>query len=180
MPKTRSRALLAAAALTVAVTAPAATATAALPVFRDTTIVVNKSIGGVALGASGAKARAAWGRSGGVCTTNVCDYRVAGDTSGQKGDAGFSFTPKVGRINLRAPIGARGYVFAKPFTTPKTDRGIGIGSSVAALKKAYPKAREVRGSKMLQILGRGRTSTIFSWADDKRVFGITIEILPND
>jgi hypothetical protein len=176
MPKTR-RALLAAAALTAALTAPAATALAALPVFRDRTIVPGRSIGGVALGSTPAKARAAWGRSGGSCSAATCDYRVAGDSSGQRGEGSFSFQPKIDRIQLKAPVGARGYVFRAPFTIPKTTSGIGIGSTVAAVKKAYPKARQVRGSNILRLAGSGRIETYFWYADDNRIFQIIIEDL---
>ncbi|HST38699.1 MAG TPA: hypothetical protein VLK58_04285 [Conexibacter sp.] len=165
------------AALAVAALAPAAEA--ALPTFRDRTIVIGKSIGGVALGATAASAKAAWGRARGLCDEATCFYRPGDGRQSTGGEGSFSFTPKVVRIELKAPLasGRAGYAYRAPFTTPKTDKGIGIGSTPAAVKRAYPAARAVRGSPMLQIV-RGQISTLFTYHnDDRRVFSITIEKL---
>ena len=179
MPKT-SHALLAAAALTAALSGPVAVADAALPHFTRTTIVPGKSIAGVALGDSAAKARTAWGRLGGACDETVCDYRIAGDSSGQHGYGLFAFTPKITRVELRTAIGARGYLFRRPFTIPRTDKGIGIGSTVAAVRKAYPKAKLADDGSMLILRGRGRVETYFDWADEKRISAITIDVVSAD
>lgn len=158
------RALLPAVALALLV-APAAQAT--LPKFSDKTIVVGKSIGGVKLGMSGAAAKKAWGGAKGCLAfgTASCIYRDAGSTQSNTGEGSFGFPKgKVTSIYIQAPIGAKGPKYVAPLSTPKTDKGIGLGSTVGAVKKAYPKA--VLQGSYVTLAGKGGVTTSFSLYGD--------------
>jgi len=161
--------------------APAADA--ALPTFKDKTIVVGKSIAGVKLGAGRASGKAAWGKANGDCSDPfVCEFRVKGAVSGDKGEGLFSLkSGKITRIQITTPLASgEGHAFKAPFTTPKTAKGIGIGSTEAKLKKAYPKATSPStGSFVIKSPGRVETSFKVDQSS-KRVFSVTIEIIPAD
>jgi len=174
------RLTLIAALLVAACAAPAADAT--LPKFKDTTIVLGKSIGGVKLGASAAAVKKAWGSAGAQFGQTSRLFRVKGDTNGTSGEGAVAYTGnKVSSVSLTAPVGAKGRIYKAPFTTPRTSKGIGLGSSVAKLLKAYPKVKETKGSTYITVPGTGRISTTIQFnADDRRIFMITIEILPAD
>jgi hypothetical protein len=76
--------------------------------------------------------------------------------------------------HIAAPIGAKGPLYKPPLSTPKTDKGIGIGSKLSAAKKAYPKAK-VSGGYMT-ITGKGGVSTTLQfYGDDKRLLKISID-----
>lgn len=161
--------------------APAAQA--ALPKFKDKTIVIGKSIGGVKLGASAAAAKKAWGgAAGGLCDDFSCLYRVKGDTNGTSGEGTLAFQnkTKVTRVSLKSAIAAKGgHTFKAPFTAPKTSKGIGLGSTAAKVKKAYPKTKE--SGNFLTIAGTGGITTTLTYdTATKRVFEIVIEIVPSD
>lgn len=174
------RTTLLAAVLVAACAAPAADAT--LPKFKDKTIVFGKSLGGVKLGSSPAAVKKAWGSAGALFGETSRLFRVKGDTNGTSGEGAVAYTGnKVSSISLTAPIGAKGRTFKPPFTTPRTSKRIGLGSTVAQLLKAYPKVKETKGSTYISIPGAGRiTTTIQFNSDDRRIFAITIEILPAD
>jgi len=174
------RLVLVAAALVALGAAPSAQA--ALPKFKDRTIVVGKSIGGVKLGAPAAAAKKAWGATGGLCDEFSCLYRVKGDTNGTSGEGTIAFQnkTKVTRVSLKSAIAAKaGHTFKAPFTTPKTSKGIGLGSTAAKVKKAYPKTKE--SGNFLTIAGAGGISTTLTYdTATKRVFEIVIELIPDD
>lgn len=172
MPAIRRAAL--AGALLVLLAVPSAHAT--LPKFADKTIVVGKSIGGVKLGMGAAAAKKAWGGAKGCALfgSASCIYRPAGSTQSSAGEGSFGFPGgKVTSVYIAAPLGAKGYLYKPPLSTPKTDKGIGIGSKLAAAKKAYPKAT-VSGTFMT-ITGKGGVSTTFEfYGDDKRCHRVSI------
>ena len=154
------RALLPAVALAL-LAAPAADAT--LPKFADRTVVVGKSIGGVKLGMTGAAAKKAWGGAKGcqLFGTASCIYRDAGSTQSNTGEGSFGFPQgKVTSIYIQAPLGAKGPRYVAPLSTPKTDKGIRLGSTVGALQKAYPKAK-IEGT-FATLAGKGGATTSFS------------------
>lgn len=154
------RALLPAVVLVLAA-APAAQAT--LPKFKDKTIVVGKSIGGVKLGSSGAAAKKAWGGAAGCALfgTASCIYRAAGSTQSNTGEGSFDFpNGKVRTVYISAPMGAKGPIYKAPLSTPKTDKGIGLGSKLSAIKKAYPKVK-VSGN-YVTLAGKGGVTTTFT------------------
>jgi len=174
------RTVLVATVLLALAAAPAADAS--LPKFKDKTIVVGKSIGGVKLGASAATAKKAWGATGGLCDDFSCLYRVKGDSNGTSGEGTIAFQEKtkVTRVSLKSAVAAKGgHTFKPPFTTPKTSKGIGLGSTVAKVKKAYPKAKE--SGNYLTIAGAGGIQTTITYdTATKRIFEIVIEIIPSD
>jgi hypothetical protein len=158
------RALLSAVALTLLV-APAAQAT--LPKFSDRTIVVGKSIGGVKLGMGAAAAKKAWGGAKGCLAfgSASCIYRDAGSTQSNTGEGSFGFPGgKVTSIYIQAPFGAKGPRYVPPLSTPKTAKGIRLGSTVGAVKKAYPKA--VLQGTFMTLTGKGGVTTSFSLYGD--------------
>ena len=171
------RIALVAAVLSALGAAPAAQA--ALPKFKDKTIVIGKSIGGVKLGAPAAAAKKAWGATGGLCDEFSCLYRVKGDTNGTSGEGTIAFQnkTKVTRVSLKSAIAATsGHTFKAPFTTPKTSKGIGLGSTAAKVKKAYPKTKE--SGNFLSIAGKGGVETTLTYdSATKRVFEIVIELV---
>ena len=73
-----------------------------------------------------------------------------------------------------------GHAFKAPFTTPKTAKGIGIGSTEAKLKKAYPKATSPsKGYFVIKSPGRIETSFVVDQSS-KRVSSVVVEIIPAD
>ncbi len=129
-------------------------AQAKLPAPKTALIVPGKSIGGVSLNMSEAKAKAAWG-SGAKCTkspgfadspsSDLCDWRDKGDPS-YAAVAHISF--QGGKVYLISIITARttdprtSKPTGRQFSGWKTAKGIAIGSKSAAVGKAYPAAKK--------------------------------------
>jgi hypothetical protein len=163
-----------AAGLVALVAAPAADA--AFPKFKDKTIVVGKSIGGVKLGSTIAKGKVAWGTAGGACLTPTsCFYRLKGDSNGTKGEGIFDASSgKIVNINIKAPTRSKGgHTYTAPFTTPKTSKGIGIGSTLAQVKKAYPKVK-VNGT-FLELKSTGALTILEIDSPTKKVYAVTVQ-----
>ena len=149
--------------LLVAVTACAlapATASAVLPRPASTAILPGRSIGGVSIGMSARRALAAWG-PGGHCTApsgrRSCTWlgaRLQGTASFDVGAGGT-----VRSIVIAAGHNERSQIYKGPLQGWKTSRGIHLGSSAAAVVKAYPKAHSSPSGPQL---GSGSRSTIFT------------------
>jgi len=128
----------------------AALGAGSLPKPADSTVVVPTSIAGVKLGMSEAKARTAWGGAKrGECTTSKetgarrCEYGSFEAASGY-GFVGFE-AGKVQSVVVYGGKNASGeYVSsaAASLMKIKTASGIGIGSTYAKLKGAYPKCKK--------------------------------------
>ena len=128
-------------------------AQAKLPKPKTTLIVPGKSIGGVTLNMSEAKAKRLWGR-GAKCTTSpgygdvpssdLCDWRDKGDPS-YAAVAHITFNGgKVYLINLATAHTTDPRTFkptGRQFAAWKTAKGIAIGSKSSAVHKAYPAAK---------------------------------------
>jgi hypothetical protein len=177
MTTTTTRRVLIAMAVAVGALALTASALASLPHLKSKAIVINKSIGGLKLNVNYKTAKAEVGSTkGGICTPkSECQWGTT--TSGT-----FSFvlvpkkegaTPLVASINISAPakVSSTGtvYHFRGPLMKLKTSKRIGLGSSLKALKHAYPHMKVYstsKGSGDYVIYGKGsvadRPSTQFS------------------
>jgi hypothetical protein len=123
-------------------------AQAKLPSPKSKTIVFGKSIAGVKLGMSLDAAKKVWG-TGSICadsvgatvTTTKCSW-----ADKKNGSATFTTTNgKVTVISLSPAVKnvlKQQFKLSGPITAFKTSKGIAIGSTLKALQKAYPKAKD--------------------------------------
>jgi hypothetical protein len=172
----------AAAVVCVSLCATAAWA-AKLPTFKSDLIVPNKSLAGVTLKSTYKKAVKAF-RSGasGCSTTTGCVYRAADGATFSIQFARLTATSKpiVAQISILAGDKVTGThekpLFDTPLAALKTAKGIGLGSTRAALKRAYPHAtgNAVEG---FTIKGHGEYATSFHLLDG-RVTDIQMQALP--
>jgi len=151
--------------LTLGLALPAA---ATLPHPRSKLIVPGRSIGGVRIGQTSAAARAAWGPG------DTCINKVSGECSWITiHDGVASFTLRAGRVvdvAIAAGPKAAGYAFDGPLRSLRTRRGIGIGSSVADVRVAYPGLRRTE-RELLVVADHRVTSFTISGG---RVAGVTV------
>jgi hypothetical protein len=174
-------------ALVLAVAAPAALA--ALPKPKTDLIVPNKSIGGVALNFKASQVKAAWG---GTCEEFRCLYEApkkGTDTPAVanvalEGNAQGKGTPKAWLISInvgRKTVGNESVPdFDTPLTALQTSKGIGLGSTVAEVSRAYPKAKKTAvtgGSPYFTISGPGESQTTFA-TQENRVASIGVALHP--
>jgi hypothetical protein len=181
-------AVLSSCACALALVALPALASAGLPQASSTLIVPNKSIGGVALGAKVAQVTNAWGAT--KCEFQ-CLYeapkkglRTPATASVLLEQKSETAPAKVWLISLNAGFKPSGSESVPDFDTPlaeyKTSKGIGIGSTIAELTRAYPKAKRQSvpgGSPYFMISGGGEIGTIFSTAEN-RVTNVVVELHP--
>ena len=138
-------------------------ASAKLPAPKDKTIVVGVSIAGAKLGGGLTAAKVAWG-PGGTCkpapsATYTAFRCVWLGTKGASMDF-LSVSGVLRQVRIVAGSGAKG-----PLAAFRTAKGIGIGSTEKAVRKAYKKfAPSAPG---LLVLKGARGNTIFSIAQGK-------------
>jgi hypothetical protein len=146
-----------------AVLALPAIAQASLPSSKSTLIVPAKSLAGLKLNSSLAAASAAWGK-GGSCSPSGCEYGLPSNPSGTASFVLATKTEGAPLLVVEITIGV-GRTGTKPnFNTPlaryKTSSGIGLGSTVAALKHAYPHLIS-SSTGVYGLVGAGESGTTF-------------------
>jgi hypothetical protein len=166
--KTRIAAVL---SLILALAIPAAGG-APLPKPTTTLIVPGKSIGGVALGANAKSVHKAWGKTKECVEACIYEGGKNGDESPATAAAlleepasGGAFT--VGRIFIEAGEKRVGNEIEPDLDTPlvefKTSKGIGLGSSIGEVQRAYPSAKKQGspGVTTITLKGKGEIETMF-------------------
>lgn len=155
-------------ALSAATIALPAAAEAKLPSPSSKRIVPNRSIGTVKIGIAATTAVKRWGAGGSCAETIGSSCRWEGTM--KQGSASFDVVDgKVASITLT--VGQKpSYepAYSGPITRWKTSKGIGIGSTLKRVVKAYPKAKangsgvEIRSGKRRTLFesSGGRVSTI--------------------
>jgi hypothetical protein len=170
--------------------APPASAGAALPRASTTLIVPGKSIGGVALGATATKVKKAWGN------TKDCEFQCVYE-GGKHGDetatnagvlleepASGSSPAKVWRVFLTVGQKMVGDELKPDLNTPlsefKTSKGIGIGSTVGEVKKAYPGAKKFASTGFTEftLKGKGEIETQFVFSNSTKVTSVVVASHP--
>jgi len=141
-----------------------ASAQAKLPAPAVKTVVFGKSVAGVSLGMPLAAAKAAWG-PGSKCAGTTCTWSATPATPAT--GAKLAFTVKKGEVvTILVQDGTGGTAAGiKRFRTAKK---IGIGATLAALRKAYPALGPATGSVgFAEVdLGSGKTVTNFQFVND--------------
>lgn len=141
-------------------------AQAKLPAPAVKTVVFGKSVAGVKLGMSLAAAKAAWG-PGSKCAAKKCTWSTTPNAQRDLG-ARLSFVLNKGKVVAIIVQDGTGGAKAgiKKFRTAKN---IGIGSTSAAVRKAYPALGPFSGSVGFgnANLGSGKTVTNFQFVNDK-------------
>lgn len=139
-------------------------------------IIPGKSIDGLHLGITFAAAKNMWGTSGQCGVTNAipyCGYPGSGALSGR---ASFSATRgKVSSIGIEAAYAPtkRQFVVTGPLAQFHTSKGIHIGSSAAAVSRAYPKTTTAAGGMEIE-LRTGKHAITFFLVAHGTVYGITM------
>lgn len=167
----------------LALLAPASVARAAdprdgMPNPEDPSIVVPRSLGGIAIGDNLQDANRAWGNRD-RCSRGVCSY---GSFSGRQGAARIiRVDGGVGAVQIVSGIeGPKEDVFEGPLLRFETPEGIGLGSKLSELRRAYPEATPTPGAgRGLQVEGRGSVRMTFETYRSKEN-RITEILLTND
>ncbi|MDO8186896.1 hypothetical protein Q5424_22925 [Conexibacter sp. JD483] len=176
----------AAVALASLVIVPAAGA--ALPSNRDKTIVPGVSIGGVKVGIGARKAVATWGPSDCAQAADILCHYEASPSSANFNTGNTAFELTGGKVTVVSITSAYDFdrarnrvpLFSRALTKYKTADGIGLGASVAQVRRAYPAIRGRTfggGIAALYTLGRGARATAFDFAASNgrlRLFAIRI------
>jgi len=139
-----------------------ASASAALPVFRGSLITPGRSVAGVSIGQSSAKAIKSWGGNKTCQPLTGLMQCVWTSNNGKLGTVTLDFhNGKVAYIGLQLSTDNRGNaLFRGPLMKLKTRKGIGMHSDDAQLVKAY--GSQVGTGPSGPTLGAGSHTTPFS------------------
>jgi hypothetical protein len=121
--------------------------------FSTDLIVVQKSIGGIRIGESAAAARKGFPAK--ACDSYQCTYKGRGYS------VFFYFgAPKPGAEEVVNDVTIYASKSGTKATKMRTSAGVGIGSTAAAVHKAYPKARSKQG---VFFIGSGKRNTVLTF-----------------
>ena len=167
-----------------------ASAGAALPKPSTTLIVPGKSIGGVALGATASNVQKAWGK------TKDCEFQCVYE-GGKHGDetaanagvlleapASGSGPAKVWRVFLTVGLKKVGSELKPDLNTPLTEfttsKGIGLGSTIGEVKKAYPGAKKFSSSGFTEftLKGKKEIETQFVFSNSTKMTSVVVASHP--
>jgi hypothetical protein len=163
--------------LVLALLLPASLALAGLPKPEDPAVTPPTTLAGLKVGMPEAKALSAWGGA------NRAKCSVIGETkrcffglSGPKGNAVVEFrNHKLSTVGVYAGRGDEGALLttaAKPIMEMKGKNGVGVGSTLAKVKAAYPKGTQAGApgdfSFSWAIAGKGQSSFSFELAGDSQ------------
>ncbi len=174
----------------VAALAAPLSANAALPKTTNKLIVPNRSIGGVTLGARPSQVTRAWGPNSECVSTCVYQARAKSGESGAVASALLEQrrkgTPyKVWNVFISVgekTVGTRAVPnFKTPLTKFKTRKGIGLGSNVRALKRAYhglKRENATAGYSFYELNGPGEIETGFTVSPAHKITQIVIRSHP--
>ncbi len=170
---------IAAVAAVVLALALAAGAQAALPKPKTTLIVPGRSIAGLEVGKPEAAVAKAWGPGG--CTSGTCAYEGKKGT----GEGAVAYleerqgtAPKIWMVFISANVAdAAKPNFEGPVSKYRTAKGIGLGSSLAEVRRAY-KAAKKTGPTTYVLKGPGEAETQFGFGSDGRVVNLQISAHP--
>lgn len=173
----------------LALALPAA-AGAALPKPSTTLIVPGKSIGGVALGATASSVKKAWGNTKGCELQCVYEGDKHGDETAASGSvlleepASGSGPAKVARVFLTVGQKKVGDELKPDLNTPlskfKTSKGIGIGSTIGEVQRAYASAKKSSspGFTEFTLKGKKEIETQFVFSNSTKMTSIVVSSHP--
>lgn len=158
----------------------AASASAGLPKPKHGyEIDVPRSIAGVAPGMRIGRADREWGRTGDCGRFRERRRIRACVYVGRNPRAGAATIESASRRRVSSVVIAAGlhrgeYVLKGRLLRFETEEGIGLGSSRADVRKAYPKALRAADRAGFIVEGKGRSYMTFQTLDRERVTGITL------
>lgn len=157
----------------------AAGAQAALPKPKTMLIVPGRSIAGLEVGKPETAVAKAWGPGG--CTSGTCSYegkKGTGETAVAYLEERQGTPPKIWMVFISANIAdAAKPNFEGPVSKYRTAKGIGLGSSLAEVRRAY-KAVKKTGPTTYVLSGPGEAETQFGFGSDGRVINLQISAHP--
>jgi hypothetical protein len=159
---------------------------ATLPKAKSTLIVPSHSVAGLALGATPAQLKHAWG--GQTCEF-ACGFEGQKSAGGSAPFANVLLEKDGAKLKVWLIAISVGYKsgdggatvpdFSSPLASWKTSKGIGLGSKVSEVEAAYPKAKKevTPGGPLFALKGPGQSATDFTTLEN-RVVAITVEAHP--